>query len=192
MLNIRNISLLFLLGFLLFSSTTPTYAQRPVGQCGQSCPAAGCQVGKQCINGTCYEAGCNPAGGDPPCCKSQRVIRPTTPPGGGGGGGGSPTTPGTTPGTIVTPGPGKSTTPGMTPLTPFITITPGGPVGGSAGDCSGPTEGVKDGKVDLVDFNLLRKELSGSSTTVACDFDTNGLVDLLDFNIFRIAFIAQK
>lgn len=127
-----------------------------------------------------------------PCCRSNRPpVPPTRTPSGGGGSPVVPTVGAATPGTIVTTGPIKNTTPGMSPLTPYVTITPGGGGGGTA-DCSGPVEGTKDGKVDLADFNLLRKEFSGTATTLLCDNDTNGVVDLLDFNIFRIAFIAQK
>lgn len=79
----------------------------------------------------------------------------------------------------------------MPTSTPTGVATP--PVGGlTGGDCSGPVEGTPDGIVDLIDFNLLRKEISGPPATTFCDFDTNGIIDLLDFNIFRIAFIAQK
>lgn len=143
-----------------------------------------------CRGGVCWELGCqNMPGNTDPCCRSNKPARPapTTVPTGV-------TKPGNpvVPTTATTPGstdPGTNITPGAGILTPAVT---GAPRGGSAGDCSGPVEGTKDGKVDLADFNLLRKEFSGSATTLFCDNDTNGVVDLLDFNIFRIAFIAQK
>ncbi len=183
-----------LVNFLLLSAlllfVPATYAQRPAGQCGQQCVGGACAAGKYCSGGTCYETGCNPLAGDSACCKSQRPVQPRTPTSTPGGGVVVPPK-GTTPATAA-PGPtgGTNLTPGTTPLTPFITAPVGG--GGSAGDCSGPVEGTKDGKVDLSDFNLLRKEFSGTVKTAFCDFDTNGIVDLLDFNIQRIALIAQK
>lgn len=185
MLSIRYVFSSFLVGFILFASINPTFAQR-AGTCGTNCPPEGCQVGKYCSNGTCFETGCNPAAGDSACCKSQRPRQPrtpTSPPSGG-----NPSVPGVTSGVNVPNVPGiKPVTPGNDQVTP-----PNGGRGGVAGDCSSPVEGTKDGVVDLNDFNLLRKEFSGSVATAFCDFDTNGTVDLLDFNIQRIALIAQK
>ncbi len=173
---------------LIFSLVHSVSAQSGPGHCGTACP---CGVGNICQNGTCFERGCNPAR-DAACCKSQRVIAPRTPtappvknnPGG----------PGTivaTPGVIVAPSGSvvDPRTPSKGALTPMLTPPVGG---GTAGDCSGPTEGTSDGKVDLIDFNLLRKEISVPVTSPKCDFEPNGVVDLLDFNTFRIAFVAQK
>lgn len=157
-----------------------SFAQRP-GSCGTACP---CQVGNVCIppvNGICYERGCVP-GKDSPCCKSAKVRPPTAAP------------------TAVRPPTAVPTSnvPITQPLTgnpvdpnPSSPVQP--PVGGSptGGDCSSSVEGVPDGKVDLLDFNLLRKEFGSQTGAVKCDFDANGIVNLLDFNIFRIAFIAQ-
>ncbi|KXK11184.1 MAG: hypothetical protein UZ22_OP11002000388 [Microgenomates bacterium OLB23] len=142
---------------------------------------------------TDQELACKPAAQQAnPCCRSNRPQnprpQPTTPPGGGGNPN-IPNVPNTTPGNANPTGSFVDPNP-ITPVSGKVTPPSGG--GGTAGDCSGPTEGTKDGKVDLSDFNLLRKELSGSAATTACDFDTNGVVDLLDFNIFRIAFVAQK
>ncbi len=177
---------------LIFFSPHDAFAQRGL-RCGQICDPARptCITNSYChpTLKVCYENGCDPNLGRPACCRSNKPARPapTTVPTGV-------TKPGNpvVPTTATTPGstdPGTNITPGAGILTPAVT---GAPRGGSAGDCSGPVEGTKDGKVDLADFNLLRKEFSGSATTLFCDNDTNGVVDLLDFNIFRIAFIAQK
>ena len=160
--------------FLLLHS--PIYAQRP-GTCGQPC-SPGCVAGNTCISGVCVQFSC---GVGNPCCRIVSIPprTPTTPPA-------RPSTapvdtkPGINPtGNVVVP----SVAPSVMPTSPAGTMLPG--------DCSGTTEGTADGKVDLIDFNLLRKEISGSASTTKCDFDANKVVDLLDFNIFRIAFITQ-
>lgn len=159
----------------------------------QSCPRT-CARSSDCPNnapfcrgGVCWELNCqNIPGNTDPCCRSNRPARPrtpTSPPSGG-----NPSVPGVTSGVNVPNVPGiKPVTPGNDQITP-----PNGGPGGVAGDCSSPVEGTKDGVVDLNDFNLLRKEFSGSVATAFCDFDANRTVDLLDFNIQRIALIAQK
>lgn len=178
---------------LLITETSVVNAQRPAA-CGEACDPTRntCRSSTYChpTLRTCYEFSCDPTKGHPACCKSNRPARPnpTTPPGGGNPNPAVPT------GSVVDPGPvnptgGTNTTPAKLPP---ISVTPPAGGGGTTGDCSGPTEGTKDGKVDLADFNLLRKELSGTASSKFCDNDTNGVVDLLDFNIFRIAFIAQK
>ena len=192
--NFLIISFVFL--YIFFSSyllVSPAAAQRGRGgkACGQGCvDDTECMVGTSCSNGQCYQTGCNPAAGDSACCKSQRPRNPSSPTAVPPGGGVIVPPPGaTTPGTVVPPG--KGVTPDTGLLTPKVPMTP--PVGGgTVADCSGPVEGTKDGLVDLFDFNLLRKEFSGSVATVMCDYDTNKVVDLLDFNILRIALNAQK
>lgn len=54
-----------------------------------------------------------------------------------------------------------------------------GPDGGCAGDVD------ESGKVDLIDFEILRRELSGQWTTRMADIDADGDVDLLDFEQWR-------
>jgi len=158
-------------------------AQR-AGQCGGVCNP-GCVAGNTCNSGICVQTSCSTSN---PCCRviTRTPRTPTTPPSGGGP---IVPVPGTT-GSFVDPLITKPAS--KTPSGPILPITP--PVGGGAtgGDCSGLTEGTPDGKVDLLDFNLLRKESSGVVTTAKCDFDANLVVDLLDFNILRIALIAQK
>lgn len=174
---------------LFIQSGSPVFAQRPLG-CGDACDPAksGCRASTYCHPGEkkCFEFTCDPSRGDSACCKSQRPRQPrtpTSPPSGG-----NPSVPGVTSGVNVPNVPGiKPVTPGNDQITP-----PNGGPGGVAGDCSSPVEGTKDGVVDLNDFNLLRKEFSGSVKTAFCDFDANRTVDLLDFNIQRIALIAQK
>lgn len=181
-------ALFILLLFFVLAFTSAAEAQRPrLKACGQGCADdTECMIGTSCINRSCYQTGCNPAAGDSACCKSQRPRQPrtpTSPPSGG-----NPSVPGVTSGVNVPNVPGiKPVTPGNDQITP-----PNGGPGGVAGDCSSPVEGTKDGVVDLNDFNLLRKEFSGSVKTAFCDFDANRTVDLLDFNIQRIALIAQK
>lgn len=177
------ITALFTMLFLL--SFTSVNAQR-AGQCGGVCNP-GCVAGNSCSGGTCVQIGCSTSN---PCCRSTRPPRPSSPTAVPPGGGVIVPPPGaTTPGTVVPPG--KGVTPDTGLLTPKVPMTP--PVGGgTVADCSGPVEGTKDGLVDLFDFNLLRKEFSGSVATVMCDYDTNKVVDLLDFNILRIALNAQK
>lgn len=46
-----------------------------------------------------------------------------------------------------------------------------------------------DGKVDLLDFEIWRKELNGEATTKDSDFDSSGKVNLVDFEIWRKEFL---
>lgn len=55
------------------------------------------------------------------------------------------------------------------------------PVSGLDGDCSGPTPGTPDGKVDLLDVEYFRRELNKEVSTLACDFDNSGTTDIIDF-----------
>ncbi|MBI2443333.1 MAG: hypothetical protein HYV40_05525 [Candidatus Levybacteria bacterium] len=48
----------------------------------------------------------------------------------------------------------------------------------------------KDGKVDLLDFNIWRDEFLGDVTTKQSDLNSDGKVDLLDFNIWLSAYKA--
>lgn len=78
---------------------------------------------------------------------------------------------------VVTPG---ASTPAVTGT---ITPAPTGSGGASGiGDCNGSGgAGVKDGITNLLDFELLRQELSAEVQTKFCDFDANGSVDIVDF-----------
>lgn len=74
--------------------------------------------------------------------------------------------------------------------------TGGGTDGGSTppskipGDCSGPTPGTPDGKVNLQDLEYLRQELNKEVRTLSCDFDKSGTTDVIDFtNYFREGYI---
>ncbi len=82
----------------------------------------------------------------------------------------------------VTP---AATTPGATTpaVTGSTTPAPTGSGGASGlGDCNGTGgAGVKDGITNLLDFELLRQELSAEVQSKFCDFDTNGSVDIVDF-----------
>jgi len=92
---------------------------------------------------------------------------PTQPP--------TPTATATPPLLTFTPSP----TPTKTP-TPTFTITPT-PLMGDAN---------KDGKVDIVDFNIWRNEFLGLMTTKTADFNGNGTIDIVDFNLWRNAFLG--
>src|SRR3989344_3996572 len=77
------------------------------------------------------------------------------------------------------------------PTSQFPSISPLPPVSG--GDCAsvqGP--GVPDGKVDLLDVDQLRVEISQQKQTLFCDFDKNNAVDIFDFNTLRQAFVGQS
>ena len=64
----------------------------------------------------------------------------------------------------------------------------------SLGDCasvSGP--GIKDGITDLFDVEEFRKEISGDSTALHCDYNKSGSVDLFDFKDYvEPGFIAMN
>lgn len=177
--------------FLLGPSVSPNSAatvraQASDNQCGGSCKQdpsnlqGTCATGLICIGadlagtGTCINpisATCSPSN---PCCSN---TNPTT----------APTT-----GPIVTatPTPASNVTvnPTVTSVPP-VTVDPGTPV---VGDCSGDQAGVPDGVVDLRDFEHYRRELSGTLSTLACDFDASGSVDIIDFtNYLRLGFVGQ-
>src|SRR3989338_5207952 len=91
-------------------------------------------------------------------------------------------------GTATTPVPtvGASTPAPTSSVTtnPSISPSPTGRPGASLGDCSsvqGP--GIKDGVTNLLDYELLRQELTGETNpqTTFCDFNGNGGVDIIDF-----------
>lgn len=81
------------------------------------------------------------------------------------------------------------------PIPTYIPVTPGATTpaastpaptgtGGASGlgDCNGSGgAGVKDGITNLLDFELLRQELSAEVQTKFCDFNTSGAVDIIDF-----------
>lgn len=67
-----------------------------------------------------------------------------------------------------------------------LTVTPTPPQ-----NCSQKTLGDSDcsGKVDLTDFEIWRKEFTGSQTTKTADFNASGMVDIVDFEIWRKSFL---
>ncbi len=88
---------------------------------------------------------------------------------------------------------------GLPPLTPPArttgTVTPVNRPG-VVGDCSGVTQGVPDGMVDMKDIEQFRRELNketlNGAPTMACDLDKNNTVDIIDFtNYIRVGFSAQ-
>ena len=77
-------------------------------------------------------------------------------------------------------------TPTPTPSTSVPTITPTSPP-----SCSLKATGDADcsGKVDLTDFEIWRKEFTGSLNTKTADFNMTSTVDLADFEIWRKTFM---
>lgn len=70
---------------------------------------------------------------------------------------------------------GATTTPAPSGV---VSVSPGS---GVDGDCSGPTPGTPDGKVDLLDVEYFRRELNREVSTLSCDFDNSGVTDIIDF-----------
>lgn len=46
-----------------------------------------------------------------------------------------------------------------------------------------------DGLVNLLDFEIFRKEFAGESSSIDADFSGDGIVTLADFEIWRQAFV---
>ena len=69
------------------------------------------------------------------------------------------------------------------PVAPTRTPTP------SAG-CSRKFQGDAncDGLIDLIDFEIWRREFTGTATTKNADYNVDGLVNLIDFEIWRRSF----
>lgn len=107
---------------------------------------------------------------------------------------------------ITTVGSGTEPTPFITPIIGRISIFPKPPT------CARKSEGDAncDGRVDMIDFELWRREFLNRSLQADCprlgtpegllrpcqltaraDFDGNGRVDLLDFNSWRITFFNE-
>lgn len=62
-----------------------------------------------------------------------------------------------------------------------------------AGDCSGATPGVPDGKVTIQDVEQLRAEMNQELKTNVCDFDGSGKTDIIDFtNYLRDGYIKYN
>ena len=57
--------------------------------------------------------------------------------------------------------------------------------------CTQKSQGDADcnGKVDLADFEIFRKEFTGSLSTKTADFNNDGLVNITDFEIWRKTFL---
>jgi len=81
-----------------------------------------------------------------------------------------------------TPTPTATITPRPT-STPIPTVIP----------CARKTEGDADcnGRIDIIDFEIWRRELLGVDTTLKADFDGIGGVTILDFEIWRRGFLSQ-
>ncbi|OGK38741.1 hypothetical protein A3F34_03090 [Candidatus Roizmanbacteria bacterium RIFCSPHIGHO2_12_FULL_44_10] len=169
--------------FLLIFSSSEVKAQSP-GLCGQACGAGigGCVAGLKCAilprhitKGICINPAGSQCGPANTCCALLSVTPvinklPT--------------------GTInISQGPDDTIS--RAPTSQFPSISPLPPVSG--GDCAsvqGP--GVPDGKVDLLDVDQLRVEISQQKQTLFCDFDKNNTVDIFDFNTLRQAFVGQS
>ncbi len=56
-----------------------------------------------------------------------------------------------------------------------------------SGQCSLKSEGDAncDNKIDFVDFEILRKEMTGVLSTKTSDFNSDGLITIADFELFR-------
>lgn len=99
----------------------------------------------------------------------------------------TPTTAIPTPTTKVNPTPTTAIpTPTKATATPTIkpTVTPTTTVGAVVGDANG------DGKVDLVDFSIWRREYLTRKGTRA-DFNKDGKVDLADYSIWKMAYLRS-
>ena len=159
--------------FLLIFSSSEVKAQSP-GLCGQACGKdfGGCAVGLKCaiLPGKITKGICiNPAG--PQCGPTNTccALLSVTP--------------------VISKGPDDTISRAPTSQLPSISPLP--PVSG--GDCAtvqGPV--VPDGKVDLLDVDQLRVEISQQKQTLFCDFDKNNAVDIFDFNTLRQAFVGQS
>jgi len=72
----------------------------------------------------------------------------------------------------------------------FTTTTTTPPSGGSAITSTPPTtktgDANNDGKVDIIDFNLLMVNWGNNPTNLAADLNGDGKVDIFDFNILMV------
>jgi len=55
-----------------------------------------------------------------------------------------------------------------------------------------PADANRDGKVDLQDFEIWRKEYKGELTSNTSDFNSDGKVDMIDFESWRKGFFAGE
>ena len=90
-----------------------------------------------------------------------------------------------------TPRPTATMTPRPT-NTPIPTPTPSRVPTPTPIPCPRKTEGDADcnGRIDIIDFEIWRRELLGIDTTLKADFDGSGKVDMSDFGIWRVSFLA--
>ena len=90
-----------------------------------------------------------------------------------------------------TPRPTATMTPRPT-NTPIPTPTPSRVPTSTPIPCPRKTEGDADcnGRIDIIDFEIWRRELLGIDTTLKADFDGSGKVDMSDFGIWRVSFLA--
>ena len=196
----------FLLIFLLLSAfvltnAKPSSANEPVllaqssfnRSCGMTCGIGTsgtplrCASGLMCLYppiggglGRCVPPGCTWAN-RATCCSVLTGTPPGKPP--------------ISPVANTTAGPVPTTFAGASPtlpptdtgvsgtptIIPSVVVT-GTPMKSDCASVAGP--GVTDGRVDLIDIDQLRKELSKQVATTFCDIDKNGTVDIIDFTDF--------
>lgn len=87
----------------------------------------------------------------------------------------------------ATPTPVISKTPTPTIAIRIITPTPIHPTPTSTTSTCKKNQGDAncDGKIDLVDFEIWRKEFTGTLSTKQSDFNSSSIVDLIDYEIWR-------
>jgi hypothetical protein len=65
------------------------------------------------------------------------------------------------------------------------------PISPTSGACTLKSQGDADcnGIVELIDFEIWRKEYMQTLTTKTADYNASGIVDLIDFEIWRKSFL---
>ncbi|MDO8497873.1 MAG: hypothetical protein Q7S61_05010 [bacterium] len=74
-------------------------------------------------------------------------------------------------------------------VNPRSTVTPTGST-----TCASNAQGDAncDGKIDMIDFEIFRKEMAGELKTFKGDFNKNKRIDIVDFEIWRANFFKPK